>query len=177
MVRSQPIKISGSQIPSNQKLLGVHCRTDMGPAQCGSVPLVCLLAPWLHASFIYPIITHPFHYFSISIHISSTKFDTMGDSSNTRPRLRLLFDTALNNYEKRTGLKLIDHPLSRQLENCHTVDPVMAILQHQAWAFARFLGDDGKITRSLEWAVRVLHALSTNTTLKEGVGPVHLAQI
>jgi len=98
----------------------------------------------------------------------------MNSSSDTR--LQLLFDAALQSYEKQTGFKLIDHPLARQLEDCHTVDSVMDILQHQAWALPGFREDDGKIMRSLKRVVHVLHALSTNTTLGEGTGLVRLTQ-
>jgi len=98
----------------------------------------------------------------------------MNNSSDTQ--LQLLFDTALQSYENQTGFKLIDHPLARQLENCHTVDSVMEILQHQAWALAGFREDDGKIMRSLKRVVHVLHTLSTSTTLGEGTGLVRLTQ-
>ena len=98
----------------------------------------------------------------------------MNNSSGTR--LQLLFDAALHSYEKETGLKLIDHSLVRQLDNCHTVDSVMDILRHQVLTFTGFRGDDGKTMRSLKRVVHVLHALSTCTTLGEGTGLVCLKQ-
>ena len=91
-------------------------------------------------------------------------------------RLQLLFDAALQSYEKQTGLKLVDHPLARQLESCHTVDSVMEILQHQAWALTGSREDDSKIMRSLKRVVHVLHGLSPSTTLGEGTGLVRLTQ-
>ena len=48
----------------------------------------------------------------------------------------------------------------------------MNILQQQARAFTEFRGDNGKVMESLKRTVHVLHALSTNTTLREGVGLV-----
>ena len=102
-------------------------------------------------------------------------YHTMNDSSDTR--LQLLFDTALQSYEKQTGLKLIDHPLARQLENCHTVDSVVLILQHQAPALTGSREDEGGIMRSLKRVVHVLHALSTSSTLGEGIGLVRLPQL
>jgi hypothetical protein len=99
----------------------------------------------------------------------------MNNSSGTR--LQLLFDTALQSYDKQTGLKLIDHPLARQLENCHSVDSVVVILQHQASALTGFREDEGKIMRSLKRVVHVLHALSTSATLGEGIGLVRLTQL
>jgi len=94
----------------------------------------------------------------------------MSDPSNSS--LQALFDVALQNYEKQTRLKLVDHPLSKQLENCHSVDTVMNVLQQQGRNLTKFRGADGKITRSLRRVVHVLQALSTSTTLGEGIGLV-----
>lgn len=96
----------------------------------------------------------------------------MSDTSGFR--LQLLFDSALQSYEKQTGMKLIDHPLARQLENCHSVDSIMDILQQQARTLTEFRGDDGKVMRPLKRVVHVLHSLSTSTTLGEGIGLVCL---
>jgi hypothetical protein len=94
----------------------------------------------------------------------------MSDSSSSS--LQLLFDAALQSYEKQTRLKLVDHPLSKQLETCHSVDSVMNILQQQVRNLTKFRGADGKVTRSLWRVVHILHALSVSTTLGEGVGLV-----
>ena len=93
----------------------------------------------------------------------------MSDSSSAS--LQLLFDAALQSYEKQTRQKLVQHPLSKQLENCHSVDSVMNILQQQARNLTKFRGDEGKVTRSLWRVVHVLHSLSTST-LGEGIGLV-----
>jgi len=95
---------------------------------------------------------------------------TMSNTSGSH--LQSLFDAALEDYEKQTGMKLIDHPLARQLENCHSVDAIMDVLQQQAHAFTEFRGEDGKVKKSLKRAVHILHVLSTSTTLGEGVGLV-----
>jgi hypothetical protein len=93
--------------------------------------------------------------------------------SNTSGSLfQSLFDAALESYENQTGMKLIDHPLARQLENCHAVDDIMDVLQQQAHAFTEFRGEDGKVKKSLKRAVHILHALFTSKTFVEGVGLV-----
>jgi len=94
----------------------------------------------------------------------------MSDLSGSR--LEVLFDAALESYEKQTGMKLINHTLARQLENCHSVDAIMGLLQQQARTFTEFRGDHGKVKKSLMRTVHVLHALSTSTALGEGVGLV-----
>jgi hypothetical protein len=76
--------------------------------------------------------------------------------------LQSLFDAALRDYEKQTGMKLIEHPLARRLENCNSVESITAILQEQARAFTEFRRDDDKVMKPLKHVVHVLHAISTN---------------
>jgi len=73
-----------------------------------------------------------------------------------------LFDAALQDYERQTGKKLVDHPLAKQLEACESADSVTNVLQEQARGFHRSSGDHGKIMKSLKYAVDVLDRLSTN---------------
>jgi hypothetical protein len=94
----------------------------------------------------------------------------MTDTSDLR--LESLFDAALEGYEKQTGMKLVNHPLSKQLENCYTVDDIMEVLQQQARTFTEFRGEDGSVMKSLKRVVHILYSLSTSTTLGEGVGLV-----
>jgi hypothetical protein len=89
-------------------------------------------------------------------------------------RLHSLFDAVLQSYEKQTGMKLTDHPLAGQLENCHSVDDVMGILQQQAQTLTTSRRDGGKLMKSLKRAVQVLHAFSSSTTIDQGIGLVHL---
>ncbi len=98
----------------------------------------------------------------------------MSNASNSS--LQLLFDAALQNYEKQTRMKLVDHPFAKQLQDCHSVDSVMEILQQQARALTEFRGDDGKVVKSLKRVVHVVHTLSTSTILGEGIGLVRLAR-
>lgn len=87
-------------------------------------------------------------------------------------RLQVIFEAALQSYERQTGMKLIDHPLARQLGDCNSVESITALLQEQAYSSSQFRGDSGKVMKSLTSAVHVLHALSTSTTLGEGIGLV-----
>ncbi|KAH9981651.1 hypothetical protein BJV74DRAFT_797820 [Russula compacta] len=77
----------------------------------------------------------------------------------------LLFEYALQDYENQTGTKLVDHPLAKQLESCHSLDSITAILHEQARSFREFRGDDGRIMKSVKCTVNVLYTLSTSTVL------------
>jgi fungal STAND N-terminal Goodbye domain len=84
----------------------------------------------------------------------------MSDPSDSM--LQSLFDTALRDYEEQTGMKLIEHPLARQLENCNSVESITAVIQEQARAFTELRRDEDKVMKPLERVVQVLHMLSTN---------------
>jgi len=85
---------------------------------------------------------------------------------------QVLFDTALQDYEKQTGTKLADHPLAKQLEVCDTVGSITDFLQERTRTFREFRGEDGKLMRSLKRVVHVLYSLSASTVLGEGIGIV-----
>jgi hypothetical protein len=55
---------------------------------------------------------------------------------------------------------MADHPLSKQLESCNSVDSVTAVLRGQTQAFSEFRGKD-KVLRPLRNIVSVLYKLST----------------
>lgn len=84
--------------------------------------------------------------------------------------LRLLFETALQDYEKLTGTKLADHPLAKQLETCGSVESITAVFQEQTRAFREFRGDDRKVMKPLHCAINIVHTLSISTVLGESIG-------
>jgi hypothetical protein len=42
-------------------------------------------------------------------------------------RLRALFEAALEDYEKQTGIALAKHPLAEQLQNCVSIESILDI--------------------------------------------------
>jgi len=119
-----------------------------------------------------PLPTLPPHS-TIQLPYSHNYFFPIPDMSpSPSESFQLLFEAALQDYEKQTGMKLIDHPLARRLETCDSVYSITSILQEQAQAFRDFRGDDGKVMKSLKCAVHVLYTLSNSTALGEGIGLV-----
>ncbi|KAH9017078.1 hypothetical protein EDB84DRAFT_698611 [Lactarius hengduanensis] len=84
--------------------------------------------------------------------------------------LRSLLETALTEYEKKAGTKLLDNILTIKLRSCNSADAISDVLQEQAQAFHEYRGNDGKVVKWLKRTVRVLHTLSTSSVLGEGVG-------
>jgi hypothetical protein len=56
--------------------------------------------------------------------------------------LQVLFEAALQDYEKKTGIALAEHPLADRLQNCDSVESVTAVLHEQTQAFSEFWGKD-----------------------------------
>ena len=87
-------------------------------------------------------------------------------------RFRGQFESALQDYERRTGTDLVEHPLARRLQSCDTVGSVVDVLLEQAQGIDDFNGDnyehgDGRLMKSLNGIVYVLHKLSISTVLGE----------
>ena len=95
-------------------------------------------------------------------------------STNPSPELKLLFETALNEFEKRAGSNLVQHQIIDKLVNCESADSVIDVLQEQAQAFRNFRGDDGKLMTWLKRTVNALYILSSSGVLGEGIGLVRV---
>jgi hypothetical protein len=94
----------------------------------------------------------------------------MSDQSESS-RFQVLFASALQDYEKQTGIPLPNHPLAEQLQNCQSVELVTTLLQEQAQAFSKFRGSD-KIMKLLKSVVSVLSRVSAAATLGQDFGLV-----
>jgi len=87
----------------------------------------------------------------------------MADHSGS-PRFRALFQSALQSYEEKAGVKLADHPLALQLQNCQNVDSITAVLQGQAQVLSEFSGSN-RVVMSIQSTVSILTRLSATAPL------------
>lgn len=76
-------------------------------------------------------------------------------------RFWVLFEAALNDYEKQTDITLETHPLADQLQHCYTAESVTAFLQNQVRASSGYQGID-RIMGSINEIVLVLYSLSAS---------------
>ena len=97
---------------------------------------------------------------------------SMSQPSSLSSTLRILFDTALQDYKDKTGNALTDHPIAKQLEACESVNSITAILQEQARTFHEFRENDGKLMKALNSSVDVLCAPSISSALNVAIGIV-----
>ena len=94
----------------------------------------------------------------------------MGDHPGSF-HLQVLFEAALQDYEKQTGIALFKHPLAEQLQNCDSVESITAVLRDQTQAFSQFLGND-KVFKPLNKVVSVLYKLSATASFGQDIGMV-----
>ena len=92
--------------------------------------------------------------------------DQLGPSQS-----RLLFEAALKDYEKQTGIDLAKNPLAEQLQNCDSVESITAVLSEQTQAFNEFRGKD-KVLKPLKKAVSVLYNISAVANFGQDIGLV-----
>lgn len=108
---------------------------------------------------------------SLSKHSQSMSqtHSTATSSSN----FQLIFNNALEGYERRTKQDLLVHPLAAQFQACDSPSAILAILQQQIKEFNQSRRSDKRLTKWLDPTVNVLYTFSE--ALGEGVGLVCLS--
>ena len=94
----------------------------------------------------------------------------MSDQSGSS-HLRVLFETALEDYKQQTGIELVEHPLAKRLQDLNSVESVAAILCEQAQDFEKFRVKD-KVSRPLEKFLTVLNNVFSAANFAQDVGLV-----
>jgi hypothetical protein len=89
----------------------------------------------------------------------------MVDQSSSA-RCHALFESALQTYEKKTGIKLAEHPLVLQLQSCRSIDDISTLLQNQAQAVNNSQSSD-RIMKSIKQTLSILNPLSEATSLAD----------
>ena len=85
--------------------------------------------------------------------------------------LDVLFENALQDYERQTGIKLAEHPLAKHLQDCDSVESVSAILREHAQDLKEFREKD-KVLKPLRKVLTILHKLPSAADFAQGVGLV-----
>jgi hypothetical protein len=86
-------------------------------------------------------------------------------------RLWDLFEAALLDYEKQTGIDLAKHTLADLLRDCNSAEDVATVLSKQAKDFKQFREKD-KVLKPLEKVLTVLHLVSSAPSIAKHVGLV-----
>jgi hypothetical protein len=71
-----------------------------------------------------------------------------------------IFDGALRDYARQTGIDLVTYPFTQTLQNCHDPSAVLELLQDKAKQFQAYRDGNRKLINFLKPVVKVLHTLS-----------------
>ena len=71
-----------------------------------------------------------------------------------------IFDTALYNYTKQTGINLATYPYARVLQSCRSADDLFNVLQDKAKQFQAYRDGNRKLVNCLKPVVQILHTVS-----------------
>jgi hypothetical protein len=93
----------------------------------------------------------------------------MADHSGSA-HLQTLFESALQAYEKKTGVTLTQHPLAQQLQDCQSTQEVITLLQGQLQAFDESRRD--KVSKTIKTTLSILTPLSAAVSLADAFGLV-----
>ncbi|KAN0141883.1 hypothetical protein V8E53_000345 [Lactarius tabidus] len=77
-----------------------------------------------------------------------------------------ILDAALNEYQKKTGRGLLEHPLAEQVKRCDSIGAISAILQGQAKEFQQFRDGDQRL---MKWINPIVDVISTFSETLGGV--------
>jgi len=87
-------------------------------------------------------------------------------------RFQRLLESAVQAYEKKTGVTLADleDSLAMRLQGCHSVDDIATVLQGQAQAIDDFQRD--RIFKTIKTTVSILSPISSVASVADSVGLV-----
>jgi hypothetical protein len=97
----------------------------------------------------------------------------MGDQS---ARFRVLFESALQVYEKQTGIALAEHPLTLQVQSYRSVGSITTLLQDQMPASSAFGGND-RVMTSIKSTIYLLSTLSTTAAFDWAIDMVRRPEV
>jgi hypothetical protein len=97
-------------------------------------------------------------------------FSTAGQTSRTPSSdFNSILNAALNEYKKKTGGGLLEHPLADKVRRCDSIGAISAILQGQAREFEQFRDGDQRL---IKWINPMVDVLSTFSETFGGVASI-----
>ena len=81
---------------------------------------------------------------------------TPTSSSSFQP----IFDAALSDFSKKTGIDLATHPFAQIIQNCQSADAILDLLQDRSRQFSTYRDGNRKFIDCLKPVVQTLHSFS-----------------
>jgi hypothetical protein len=91
---------------------------------------------------------------------ASTCSYLMASTTTSSLHFRSILDAALDNYTRLTGIDLTTHPSVHRLQNCHSLDAVLQLLQEREMSFRDYRDGHRRLINWLLPVVEIVHAFS-----------------
>ena len=88
---------------------------------------------------------------------------TASSSLSPNPKLHATFDAALKQYEKKTEISLLTHPLMVKLQECNSPADIIVILRSQVAQSKQTTSADEQLVNWLYWLDPVVNVLSASS--------------
>jgi len=84
----------------------------------------------------------------------------MSSAASSSSNFESIFDAALSEYAKQTGIDLTTHPSVQTLQDCSSADAILDVLGDKAKQFQAYRDGNRKLINCLKPVVQVLHTVS-----------------
>jgi fungal STAND N-terminal Goodbye domain len=84
----------------------------------------------------------------------------MSSTATTSSNFQAIFDAALSDYAKQTGIDLATHPFAQTLQNCDSADEIFDLLRDKANQFQAYREGNRKLISCLKPVVQILHTVA-----------------
>ena len=84
-------------------------------------------------------------------------------SSSFYPKLHATFEAALKEYEKKTEISLLTHPLMVQLKECNSPTDILVVLSSHVAQSKQTTSADEQLVNWLYWLDPVVNVLSASS--------------
>jgi fungal STAND N-terminal Goodbye domain len=84
----------------------------------------------------------------------------MTSTVTTSSNFQAMFDVALSDYAKQTGIDLATHPFVQTLQSCDSADAIFNLLRDKANQFQAYRDRNRKLLNCLKLVVQVLHTVT-----------------
>jgi fungal STAND N-terminal Goodbye domain len=81
-------------------------------------------------------------------------------STATSSNFQAIFDAALSDYAKQTGIDLATHPFAQTLQSCYSADEIFNLFRDKANQFRAYRDGNRKLINCLKPVVQVLHTVT-----------------
>ena len=103
---------------------------------------------------------------------------TASSSLSPNPKLHATFDAALKQYEKKTEISLLTHPLLVQLQECNSPADILVVLRSHVAQSKQTTSADEQLIKWLHWLDPIVNVLSASShVISASVGLVSPIQV